>query len=151
MRLLNYFKQFFLAASLIVFMATAIAFGMAPANSWAATSVSQPSTQIAWGWGRGKAVGKNLEGKAQEGSSQITGDPKDQIVGKMKQTESQARNVAEDMKESVSPKIKAYTKNIEGKFQDAAGTISGNNRAQEIGKAKQQEAQKLSIEAENKS
>ncbi len=153
MRLLNQIRYFLLTASLVVFMATAIAFGTFPANSLAAPALDAPSNQIAWGWGKGKAVGKNLEGKIQEGSSEITGDPKDEIVGKMKQTESQVRNFAEDIKETATtnPKIKAYTKNIEGKFQDAAGTISGNNRAQEIGKAKQREAQKLSIEANNKS
>ncbi|MEB3310509.1 MAG: CsbD family protein [Snowella sp.] len=151
MRLLNQIRYFLVTTSLVIFLATAIALGIPPAQSWAAPSEGQLPTQIAWGWGRGKAVGKNLEGKAQEGFSKVTGDPKDQIVGKMKQTESQARNVAEDMKDSVNPKIKAYTKNIEGKFQDAAGTISGNTRAQEMGKAKQRETQQLIIEAENNS
>lgn len=40
---------------------------------------------------RAKAVGKNIEGKAQEALGNITGDPKDKAEGKAKQAESEVR------------------------------------------------------------
>jgi len=51
--------------------------------------------------GRSKAVSKNIEGKAQELKGNLTGDRKDQIVGKAKQTESEGRNVVENLKDKV--------------------------------------------------
>jgi uncharacterized protein YjbJ (UPF0337 family) len=49
--------------------------------------------------GRAKAVEKNVEGKLQEAAGNITGNRKDQMMGKAKQVESQARNAAEDLKD----------------------------------------------------
>jgi uncharacterized protein YjbJ (UPF0337 family) len=46
-------------------------------------------------------VSKNLEGKAQETKGNLTGDVGDKMAGKAKQTESQARNIVEDIKEGV--------------------------------------------------
>jgi uncharacterized protein YjbJ (UPF0337 family) len=48
--------------------------------------------------GRAKAVTKNVEGKLQEAAGNITGNTKDQVVGKAKQAESQVRNAVEDVK-----------------------------------------------------
>ncbi|MBE9094281.1 MULTISPECIES: CsbD family protein [Microcoleaceae] len=50
---------------------------------------------------RAKAIGKNVEGKAQEILGNITGNKKDQAEGKAKQAESAARHAAEDMKDGV--------------------------------------------------
>ena len=50
--------------------------------------------------GRAKAVNKNLEGKAQEAFGKISDDPQQQAAGKAKQTESQARNTIENLKDS---------------------------------------------------
>jgi uncharacterized protein YjbJ (UPF0337 family) len=50
---------------------------------------------------RAKAIGKNLEGKAQEIFGNITGNRKDQVEGKAKQTEAAARHAAEDVKDTV--------------------------------------------------
>jgi uncharacterized protein YjbJ (UPF0337 family) len=139
-------RSFFLTMSLTVLLATSIAFGFGPANSWAATSltqlVSQPQTQIAT-MNRAEAITKNIEGKVQEAIGNITGDPKDQIMGKAKQVESQARNAAEDMKDKMKLKgrAKAVTKNIEGKVQEAKGKATGNRKDQVAGKAKQVESQ----------
>ena len=44
---------------------------------------------------------KNLEGKTQESLGNLTGDRKDQIVGKAKQVESKTRNFLEDAKNKV--------------------------------------------------
>ena len=50
---------------------------------------------------RAKAIGKNLEGKAQEILGNITGNRKDQVEGKAKQAEAAARHAAEDVKDTV--------------------------------------------------
>lgn len=50
---------------------------------------------------RAKAVGKNVEGKAQEAWGEVTGDPKDKAAGKAKQAEAQVRHAAEDIKDDV--------------------------------------------------
>ncbi|WP_324282597.1 hypothetical protein VKI22_03000 [Cyanobacterium aponinum UTEX 3221] len=48
--------------------------------------------------GHSKAVTKNIEGKTQETIGNITGDLNGQVMGKAKQTESQVRNMIEDIK-----------------------------------------------------
>ena len=50
---------------------------------------------------RAKAIGKNLEGKAQEIFGNITGNRKDQVEGKAKQAEAAACHAAEDAKNAV--------------------------------------------------
>lgn len=50
---------------------------------------------------RAKATGKNIEGKAQEAMGKITGDPEDKAKGKAKQTEAEARQTAEDVKDKM--------------------------------------------------
>lgn len=52
-----------------------------------------------------KATAKNIEGKAQEAMSEVTGDPGDKAEGKMKQAESQARHAAENVKDKVKEGI----------------------------------------------
>jgi uncharacterized protein YjbJ (UPF0337 family) len=139
-------RSFFLTMSLTVLLATSIAFGFGPANGWAATSltqlVSQTQTQIAT-MNRAEAITKNVEGKVQEAIGNMTGDPKDQIMGKAKQVESQGRNAAEDIKDKMKLKgrAEAVTKNIEGKVQEARGKATGNRNDQVAGKAKQVESQ----------
>jgi uncharacterized protein YjbJ (UPF0337 family) len=51
--------------------------------------------------GRAKAVTKNIEGKAQEAKGKITDNRSDQVAGRAKQAESEARNVVEDVKDTV--------------------------------------------------
>lgn len=55
---------------------------------------------------RAKATAKNIEGKAQELASEVTGDPKDKAEGQMKQTEAQARHAKEDIKDRVKEELK---------------------------------------------
>lgn len=146
MILFKQIRKFLLTVGLVMSISTATAFGFANQASWAATSLtlrmSEPQTQIAT-MNRAEAFSKNIEGKAQEMMGNITGDPKDKMMGKAKQAESQVRNTAEDMKDSMSLKgrAKAVTKNIEGKLQEAAGNITGNSKDQVMGKAKQVESQ----------
>ncbi len=143
-------RSFFLTMSLTVLLATTIAFGFGSADSWAATPLTQfihqPQAHIAT-MNRVEAIKKNIEGKTQEAIGNVTGDPKDQMMGKAKQAESQARNAAADMKGRMELKgrTKAVTKNIEGKTQEAIGKSTGNREAQVAGKAKQAESQGRNI------
>ena len=54
---------------------------------------------------RAKAAGKNIEGKAQEALGNVTGDPEDKAEGQAKQTEAEARNLKEDVKDRVKDAI----------------------------------------------
>jgi uncharacterized protein YjbJ (UPF0337 family) len=54
---------------------------------------------------RAKAVGKNIEGKAQEALGNVTGDPEDKAEGKAKQAESQVRHGIEDAKDNIKKAI----------------------------------------------
>jgi uncharacterized protein YjbJ (UPF0337 family) len=138
--------KFTLKILLTVILAIAIAFDFGHGNSWAKTFdieiINQSSYSIAT-MNRVDSMTKNLEGKAQETLGNMTGDPKDQIMGKAKQLESQARNKAEDIKDNLklNGRQKAIGKNIEGKIQEATGNITGNSKDQMMGKAKQLESQ----------
>lgn len=131
-------RRFFVAIILTIMLAIIIVFDFGTTSSWAATLPTQIATM-----NRAEAMTKNIEGKAQEAIGNITGDPKDQIMGKAKQVESQARNTAEDLKDKMKLKgrTKAVTKNIEGKSQEAIGKATGNRNDQVAGKAKQAESQ----------
>ncbi len=140
---LQQIRRFVVTMILTIMLAITIAFDFGTTNSWAATLPTQSQTQIA-SMNRAKAVTtKDIEGKAQEAIGNITGDPKDQMMGKAKQVESQARNAAEDIKDQMKLKgrAKAVTKNIEGKAQEAIGKATGNRQDQVAGKAKQVESQ----------
>ncbi|MEQ8999882.1 MAG: CsbD family protein [Coleofasciculus sp. B1-GNL1-01] len=54
---------------------------------------------------RAKATAKNLEGKAQEAMSNVTGDPEDKTEGKAKQNEAEARHAVEDVKDKAKQVI----------------------------------------------
>jgi uncharacterized protein YjbJ (UPF0337 family) len=135
---LQQIRRFCVTMILTIMLAITVAFDFGTADSWAATS----QTQLA-SLNRVEAFTKDMEGKTQEAFGNITGDPKNQIAGKAKQVESQARNVAEDLKDNMELKgrAKAVTKNIEGKTQEAIGNATGNRKDQIMGKAKQVESQ----------
>ncbi|MBM0741418.1 CsbD family protein [Phormidium sp. CLA17] len=52
-----------------------------------------------------KAVAKNIEGKAQELSGKVTGNPEDEAAGKAKQGESKVRHTVENVKDDVKKAI----------------------------------------------
>ncbi len=54
---------------------------------------------------RAKATAKNVEGKIQEAVGNVTGDPKDQVEGKAKQSEAKVRHTIEDVKDEVKKNI----------------------------------------------
>jgi uncharacterized protein YjbJ (UPF0337 family) len=133
---------FVIAVLTIMFVATVV-FNFGTTSAWAATLPSQLGSQPQLAtMNRAEAITKNLEGKAQEAIGNVTGDPKDQMVGKAKQAESQVRNAAEDVKDQLQPsgRSKAVAKNIEGKAQEAMGNATGNAKDQMMGKAKQAES-----------
>ena len=131
-------RRFFVTMILTIMLAITIAFDFGTTSSWAATLPTQIATM-----NRVEAMTKDIEGKAQEAIGNITGDPKDQMMGKAKQVESQARNTAEDIKDKMELKgrAKAITKNLEGKAQEAKGKATGDRKDQVAGKAKQVESQ----------
>lgn len=147
------FKQFFqylTSISLVLLVTTTNVFGVMTESSNASilSSLNPPSNQIAWDWGqRAEAVSKDIEGKTQEAMGNMTGDPKDQLMGKAKQVESNIINTTEDIKDSVSleGRAKAVAKNVEGKAQETMGNITGNSQDQFMGKAKQVESQARNI------
>ncbi|PSO60829.1 MAG: CsbD family protein [Cyanobacteria bacterium QH_2_48_84] len=54
---------------------------------------------------RAKAAAKNIEGKAQEMVSKLTGDPEDKAEGKEKQVEAQAQQAKENVKDEAKENI----------------------------------------------
>ncbi|PZV23833.1 MAG: CsbD family protein [Cyanobium sp.] len=48
-----------------------------------------------------KATAKNIEGKVQEATGNITGNKKDQVAGKVKQAQASGEHAVEDLKDSV--------------------------------------------------
>ncbi|MBD2310765.1 CsbD family protein [Desertifilum sp. FACHB-1129] len=54
---------------------------------------------------RAEATAKNIEGKAQEAWSEVTGDPKDKAEGKAKQVDAQAKHAKEDVKDSLKDRV----------------------------------------------
>lgn len=56
--------------------------------------------------GRAKAITKNIGGRIQESKGKVSGNRKDQMVGKGKQLESQVRNTLEDVKGATERALK---------------------------------------------
>lgn len=54
---------------------------------------------------RAEATAKNVEGKLQEASGEVTGSTSDQMEGKAKQGEAQAKHAKEDVKDQAKKVI----------------------------------------------
>ncbi len=52
-----------------------------------------------------KATAKNVEGKAQEGLGNLSGDPKDKEEGKRKQVQAEVTHTVEDTKDELKKTI----------------------------------------------
>ena len=146
-------RRFSIAIGLTLLLTTVLTFGFTSKASTAGNtftelnSQTQPSIQIAWGEGKAKAFNKNIEGKAQETFGNATGDPKNQMMGKAKQAQSQALNANENLKDKtkLTGRTKAIAKNLEGKTQEAKGNLTGDRQNQYEGKAKQAESQARNV------
>lgn len=139
---LKLFRRFFYTMSLTSILIITITFSFGTQDSWATMPLNQlfnpGQPQVAM-FNRAKAMSKEIEGKTQEAYGNLTGDPKNQMMGKAKQVESKARNVVEDIKDKnqLTGRTKAVTKNLEGKVQETKGKITGDRGDQLAGKAKQ--------------
>jgi uncharacterized protein YjbJ (UPF0337 family) len=126
-----------LTISVTLFVSFTLVFGIPINNCWAATSFA-PIASIE----RVKAGAKDLEGKTQEAIGNLTGNVKNQTIGKAKQAEADVRNATEDFKDSVKlpERVKAGANDLEGKTQEAIGNVTGDRKDQVVGKAKQVES-----------
>jgi uncharacterized protein YjbJ (UPF0337 family) len=92
MILFHQIRKVLTTIGLVVFLTTVITFSSAPGESWAiplfTTSIDQPYVSVVT-MNQAKAMvkneAKNVEGKAQEGIGNMTGDLKNQAAGKAKQ------------------------------------------------------------------
>ena len=130
-------RRFFITIILTIMLAITIAFDFGTTGSWAA---NLPSNQA-------DAMTKNVEGKAQEALGNMTGDPKDQMMGKIKQVQSKELKAVEDLQDKMELKgrAKAISKNLEGKTQEAIGGLTNSPKDQVIGRGKQVESQGRNI------
>ena len=101
MNLFSQVRKFFLIISLVFCLGIFTAF---------TAEVSLAQTQIATTMNRVEATTKNIEGKVQETLGNVTGNKKDQFMGKAKQAESKVRSAVEDIKDAKwQPKSRAVT------------------------------------------
>ena len=142
--------RFFYYMSLTTILIITITFSFGTQESWATMPINQlinhPQPQIAM-FNRAKAMSKDIEGKTQEVIGNMTGDPKNQMMGKAKQAESQALSAAENLKDKtqLAGRTKAVAKNLEGKVQETKGNITGDRQDQAMGKGKQVESQARNV------
>jgi len=142
--------RFFYYMSLTTILIITITFSFGTQESWATMPSNQlinhPQPQIAM-FNRAKAMSKDIEGKTQEAIGNMTGDPKNQMMGKAKQAESQALSAAENLKDKtqLTGRTKAVAKNLEGKAQATKGNITGDRQDQAMGKTKQVESQARNV------
>jgi len=142
--------RFFYYMSLTTILIITITFSFGTQESWATMPINQlinhPQPQIAM-FNRAKAMSKDIEGKTQEAIGNLTGDPKNQMMGKAKQVESQALSAAENLKDKtqLAGRTKAVAKNLEGKVQETKGNITGDRQDQAMGKTKQVESQARNV------
>ncbi|AIE74174.1 MULTISPECIES: CsbD family protein [unclassified Synechocystis] len=143
---LQQLRRFYYRLTLTVILLVTVTFSFGAEKSWATMPITElinsTQPQIAT-MNRINAMSKDVEGKTQEAIGNLTGDPKNQMMGKAKQVQSQAMNAAEDVKESTELKgrAKAIAKNLEGKAQEMKGNITDNSQDKIMGQAKQTESQ----------
>jgi len=120
------FRRFFFTIGLVLLLGSLTAF--TAKESLAATFLTQPislaPTQIAT-MNRVAAIGKDIEGKAQETMGKITGNQEDKVMGKVKQAESKVRNTVEDVK-GASRQQRAK---IEGQVKRSMDNSISNDKA----------------------
>jgi uncharacterized protein YjbJ (UPF0337 family) len=126
MILLQKFHRFFLTIGLVLLLGSLTAF--TAEESLAATFLTQPISlapnQIAT-MNRVEAIGKDIEGKAQETMGKITGNKEDQVRGKVKQAESKVQNTVEDVKDA----SRQQRAKIEGQVKRSMDNSISNDKA----------------------
>lgn len=139
-------RRFLITMTLTTMFMLTLGFDFGTTNTWAWAGTNDLSLNpqpLLANVNRSKATAKNLEGKIQEAAGNVSGNPQDQLMGKAKQAESQARNIVENVKDQVKPsgRTQAFSKNIEGHLQETRGNITGNPSDQVAGRGKQVESQ----------
>lgn len=139
-------RRFFYQMTVTVILLITVTFSFGAEKSWATMPIKElinsTQPQLA-AMNSIQGISKDVEGKAQEAIGNITGDPKNQMMGKGKQVQSQVMNAAEDLKSSteLQGRAKAVAKNLEGKVQEAKGNLTDNPQDKIMGQAKQTESQ----------
>lgn len=140
MNLFQQFRNFFVTIALTITLAVAIGFNFSAMEMGTNFSLKLPSQQGIQIADAG-AFAKDVEGKTQEAMGNMTGNRKDQVMGRAKQAQSDAMEAAEDAKDEA----KATAKNVEGKTQEAVGKVTGNRKDQMEGKLKQAESEERNV------
>jgi uncharacterized protein YjbJ (UPF0337 family) len=122
-------RRVFMTVGSVVFLSTVITFSFAPrismANSLLRPSINQPGALVAT-INQTKAAAKNLEGKAQEGIGNMTGDLKTQVAGKAKQFEA---NTQEAILESIeNPNYQPDGQNLRKRDSEAVECLEDDVR-----------------------
>ena len=123
MTVFHWVRSFVIAISVAMVLAVGT-FGFGLDHSWAQASTMQllgkPPIQVATTMNRVQAITKDLEGKAQEAIGNMTGDPKNQIMGKAKQVEGRVLQNVEDVRDKTRLKqmTKTVTKSLKNDLQD---------------------------------
>jgi uncharacterized protein YjbJ (UPF0337 family) len=127
MILFHQIRKILVTAGLVVLLSTVVTFSFAPGKSWASplftSSLDQPYA-LAATMNQAKAMAKNVEGKAQEGIGNMTGDLKTQVAGKAKQFEA---NTQEAILESIdNPNYQPDGQNIRKRDREAVECLEGD-------------------------
>ena len=69
-------------------------------------------------------MSKGIEGQAQEAMGNLTGNHKDQIMGKAKQVEAQAVNAAENLKDNIAFQSKSHA--MQDQFETQVKDLKNN-------------------------
>jgi uncharacterized protein YjbJ (UPF0337 family) len=152
MKSLRQFRRFILSFSLAIALSAIATFGLGTAEAiplsfssppFSSAGTSQEPVVALFGWGKANAEVKQVEGAVQETVGNVTGDPKDQMMGQAKQVGGQIQGAAADMEGQMQlqGRAKAVTQNIEGNVQESMGEVTGSLSDQMAGRAKQLESQ----------
>ena len=118
---LRQIRSFFLTISLTVMLAITVGFDF---GSTASLFQMTPPPQVQIASMNPGTMAKGIEGQAQEAIGNLTGNHKDQIMGKVKQAEAQALNAAEDLKDNIDFQGKSQT--VQDRVEDQAKNLKNN-------------------------
>jgi uncharacterized protein YjbJ (UPF0337 family) len=95
-------KKFFVIVISTLILVATVVFNFGTTSAWAATLPAPVASQAQFiSMNRAEAITKNLEGQAQEALGNVTGDRKNQMMGKLKQTDASHQNMIENVKDGI--------------------------------------------------
>jgi len=127
---MNFFRQIrkaLVTIGLVVMLSTVITFSFAPGKSWAnpllTPSMDQPHALVA-AINQAQATAKKIEGKAQEGIGNMTGNLKTQAAGKVKQFDADTQEaILESMD---NPNYKPEGQGLRKRDREAVECLEGD-------------------------